>query len=129
MVKWMMTTLKTRKAWFENNEENIPDKIKKIGIAISYDLGWQKRSTGRVYDSISGHGYLIGCRTGKIIGMQVRQIKCKNSKQKIAMGHLQLLMSVWSIGMVAAAQWRQLSQWILLYQYMRKWRNAFIAKY
>ena len=57
--------------------QNIPDVIKKIGIAVSYDMGWQKMSTGRVYDSISGHGYLIGCRTGKILGMQVRQTKCK----------------------------------------------------
>uniref|UniRef100_A0A7S0C7E0 Mutator-like transposase domain-containing protein n=1 Tax=Proboscia inermis TaxID=420281 RepID=A0A7S0C7E0_9STRA len=53
------------------------DEIKTIGIAVSYDMGWQKRSTGRVYDSISGHGYIIGCRTGKILGMQVRQTKCK----------------------------------------------------
>jgi len=65
------------KAWFAKDDENIPDEIKTIGIAVSYDMGWQKRSTGRVYDSISGHGYIIGCRTGKILGMQVRQTKCK----------------------------------------------------
>ena len=61
-------------------------KSRKIGIAISYDMGWQKRSTGKVYDSISGHGYLIGCRTGKILGMQVRQTKCKKFQARNSNG-------------------------------------------
>jgi len=74
------------KAWFEKDETNIPDEVKKIGITVSYDMGWQKRSTGRVYDSISGHGYLIGCRTGKILGMQVRQTKCKKCQAQNSNG-------------------------------------------
>ena len=82
----MMMKNKAVKAWFEKDEENIPDEVKKIGIAVSYDMGWQKRSTGRVYDSISGHGYLIGCRTGKIIGMQVRQTKCKKCQAENSNG-------------------------------------------
>ena len=40
-------------AWFANDAENIPDEIIKLGIAVSYDMGWQKRSTGKVFDSVS----------------------------------------------------------------------------
>ena len=39
-------------------------------------MGWQKRSTGKVYDSLSGYAYKIGCRTGKIIDMCVKCKKC-----------------------------------------------------
>ena len=53
------------------------DEIPTIPIAVSYDMGWQKRSGGRVYDSLSGHGFIIGCRTGKVVGMGVRKKKCK----------------------------------------------------
>ena len=64
-------------AWFAKDEPNIPDEIKTVGLSISYDMGWQKRSTGRVFDSISGHAFMIGCRTGKVIKYDVRQTKCK----------------------------------------------------
>ena len=40
-------------------------------IAISFDMGWQKKGTGHTYDSNSGHSYYIGCRSGKVIGMLV----------------------------------------------------------
>ena len=53
---------------FINKEyEDLPDKIKNVGIAVSYDMGWNKRSIGRVYYSLSGHGFIIGCKTGNII--------------------------------------------------------------
>ena len=46
-----------------------------MGIATSYNMGWQKRSTGRLYDILSGHGFVIGC----IIGQKVSYIaKGKN---------------------------------------------------
>ena len=39
-------------------------------------MGWNKRSTGRVYDSLSGHAFMIGCRSGKVISFGVRAKKC-----------------------------------------------------
>ena len=39
-------------------------------------MGWSKRSTGKVYDSLSGHGYLVGARTGKVVRMGVLCKKC-----------------------------------------------------
>ena len=55
---------------------SIPSNIKRIKIVASYDMGWNKRSTGRVYDSIYGHSFLIGCRSGKVISFGVRAKKC-----------------------------------------------------
>ena len=34
---------------------------------MSYDFGWQKKSSGKKYDSKSGHGFVIGAYTRKII--------------------------------------------------------------
>ena len=59
-------------AFLNNDEQNIPGLVKKLELTVSYDMGWQKRSTGKVYDSISGHGFMIGCRTGNVIGFRVK---------------------------------------------------------
>ena len=31
-----------------------------IPFVASYDMGWRKRAGGRVYDTLSGHGVLLG---------------------------------------------------------------------
>ena len=31
---------------FINDTQHIPDAIRKLGTAVSYDMGWQKRLTG-----------------------------------------------------------------------------------
>ena len=54
------------------NEEGSP-----IQIAIKYDMGWQKRSSGRRYDSLSGVGSVIGNESGKVIGYGVRIKDCR----------------------------------------------------
>jgi len=59
-------------AWHEKRYTKIPPEILILGIAISFDMGWQKSSTGKLYNSLSGHAYEIGCRTGKIIGLSVK---------------------------------------------------------
>ena len=67
---------KATQAFFAGDDPNIPDLIKKVGIAVSYDMGWQKRSTGKLCDSLSGHGFIFGVRTGNVIGYQVKSICC-----------------------------------------------------
>ena len=47
-------------------------------------MGWQKRSTGKVYDSLSGHTYIIGALAGNIIRFIVKSktySKCKTAKR------------------------------------------------
>ena len=46
---------------------NLPNALPKIPISVSYDMGWSKRRCGKVYNSLSGHAFVIGCRTGKVL--------------------------------------------------------------
>ena len=43
-----------------NNQPN--SHLGKFGITASYDMGWSKRSSGRHFDSMTEHGFLIGGR-------------------------------------------------------------------
>ena len=51
-------------------------KEKEIALSKGLDLGiaagWQRRGSGRAYNSLSGHSSPVGCRTGKIIDYEVR---------------------------------------------------------
>ena len=40
----------------------------KVGLTVSYNIGWNKRSSGNRYDSLSGHAFIIGAYTRRIIG-------------------------------------------------------------
>ena len=40
-------------------------------------MGWQKRSSGRRYDSSSGHAFIIGGRKNGIIGMVLYSKACR----------------------------------------------------
>ena len=49
----------------------------KVKITVTYDMGWQKRSPGRRYDSSSGHTFIIGARSKGIIGMILYSRACR----------------------------------------------------
>ena len=54
-------------------------------LTVCYDMGWQKRGSGRQYNSLSGHAFMIGGYTGKIIsGVVVGKIcgKCKSAEKQ-----------------------------------------------
>lgn len=36
-----------------------------IKLTVCFDMGWQKRSSGHRYDSLSGHAFLVGAYTKK----------------------------------------------------------------
>ena len=46
-------------------------------ISISFDMGWNKRSSGSYYDSLSGHALAIGCLSNKILNMVVSSKICR----------------------------------------------------
>ena len=46
---------------YTKNELN-PQQVK---LTVSYDMGCKKRSSGYKYDSISGHGFVMGGKTKK----------------------------------------------------------------
>ena len=41
----------------------------KVKLTVTCHIGWQKRSSGRRYDSSSGHAFIIGGRRKGIVGM------------------------------------------------------------
>nr|XP_006821803.1 PREDICTED: uncharacterized protein LOC102801212 [Saccoglossus kowalevskii] len=45
-------------------------------VDISFDGAWQRRGSGKEYNSLSGHGAAIGEATGKIMGYAVRSKGC-----------------------------------------------------
>ncbi|XP_062575241.1 uncharacterized protein LOC134237162 [Saccostrea cucullata] len=47
------------------------------GLVLSYDAGWQKRGSGRNYNSLSGHALMIGSKTGKVVGYSVMSKTCR----------------------------------------------------
>ena len=48
-----------------DNEKN----NNKVKLTVTFDMGWKKRSSGRRYDSSSGHAFIIGASSKGIIGM------------------------------------------------------------
>lgn len=54
-----------------------PAQGSKVKLTVKYDMGWQKRSSGRKYDSKSGVGTMIGEKSGKIVGCDVRIKGCR----------------------------------------------------
>ena len=67
-------TIEYKEATINNYKHNSDDKV---GLTVSYDMGWSKRSSGSRYDSISGHAFLVGRHSHKIVGVQVTSKKCK----------------------------------------------------
>ena len=45
------------------------------GVAVSYDMGWQKR--GRGNNSSTGHGAAMGLGTGKVVSYSTRCKTCR----------------------------------------------------
>ena len=52
------------------------EKIRRVFLTVSFDMGWNKRSTGTRYDSNTGHALLVGARLKKIVAMRVFSKDC-----------------------------------------------------
>ena len=51
-----------------NHEEWLSTTINQrtqVPLTVSFDMGWQKRSSGNRYDSLSGHAFMIDARRKK----------------------------------------------------------------
>ena len=53
------------------------EKKNKVKLTVQYDMVWQKRSSGRRYDSSSGHAFIIGGREKEIIRMVLYCKACR----------------------------------------------------
>ena len=56
--------------WLNNEKEQVK-------LTVSFDMGWNKRSSGNRYDSLSGHAFYIGCLTQQIICAIVTAKQCR----------------------------------------------------
>jgi hypothetical protein len=57
----------------------------KARLTVSFDMGWQKRACGCQYNSLSGHAFIVGARTKKVIGVHVSCkmcLTCRRSEKK-----------------------------------------------
>ena len=41
-----------------------------VDLKANYDMGWQRKGSGRAYNSISGRGVLIGTESEKILSYE-----------------------------------------------------------
>ena len=48
-----------------------------VDIFVPSDTGWQKRGTGRNYNSLSGVGHIFGAETGKVLAVSIRMKQCR----------------------------------------------------
>ena len=62
---------KAIKQWLEKH-----DRRTQVGITVEYDGAWQKRGTGKNFDSKSGHVVAFGGLSGKIVGFGVYSKYC-----------------------------------------------------
>ena len=64
---------------FLESPENLctPSVAKCANLCLAYDMMWQRRSTGKAYNSLSGLGVLVGSQTNKIVEYGVRQKDCR----------------------------------------------------
>ena len=51
----------------------------KVKLTVTHDMGWQKRSSGRRYESSSGHAFVIGGRRKGVIRMVLYSKACRKS--------------------------------------------------
>ena len=59
------------------DKEHTESEENPVEITASFDAGWQRRESGRSYNSLSGHSCFIGCKSGKILDYQTRIKKCR----------------------------------------------------
>ena len=68
--------------WISMDKETRPTVL----LTISLDMGWQKRSSGRTYDSLSGHCFAIGGLRKKIIKVFVTTKHCRACENRKTKG-------------------------------------------
>ncbi|CAG2217615.1 unnamed protein product [Mytilus edulis] len=68
---------KSMKEWTEKEKSMTKECSGNEDITVAVDAGWQKRGSGRSYDSLTGHCSMIGTRTGMILDYSLRSRTCR----------------------------------------------------
>ena len=48
-----------------------------VKLTVSFDRGWNERSSGNRYDSLSGHAFMCGCRSNMIVSTIITTKECR----------------------------------------------------
>ena len=75
---------RTKEEYEKYNKNELPAHAN--GLTIAYDMGWNKRSSGNRYDSVLGHGVVIGVRSKKVLCFKPKSkdcLFCKSWKKKV----------------------------------------------
>ena len=70
------------KAYYETWINKPINEREKVGLVVSYDMGWQNRASGNSYSSKSGHAFVVGMQTRRIIDCVVFSTNCKKCEYK-----------------------------------------------
>ncbi|CAC5381432.1 unnamed protein product [Mytilus coruscus] len=74
----------TEECMVDAAKEEVQLNARDDGLCVSVDGTWQKRDSGRGYDSLSGHCTMIGTVSGEVLGLSVRSKVCDIAKSKKA---------------------------------------------
>ncbi|XP_043281560.1 uncharacterized protein [Venturia canescens] len=47
-----------------------------VPLKVSFDTGWQKKGSGRSYNSLTGHGIAVGSKSGKVLAYGTKNKRC-----------------------------------------------------
>ena len=48
-----------------------------VQLTVAFDMTWIKSNSGHRYDSLSGHAFICGCRSGMIVSAIITAKKCR----------------------------------------------------
>ncbi|CAG2232154.1 unnamed protein product [Mytilus edulis] len=68
---------KSMEEWTEKEKEMTRESDGNDNVTVSVDAAWQRRGSGRSYDSLTGHCSMIGSKTGKVINYKWRSKACR----------------------------------------------------
>ena len=78
-----VTIINERSEEFYEDWINLPvDKREKFGLVVSYDMCWQKQTSGHSYRSSSGHTFVIGMYIKTRIDCAVYSMNCRQCQYK-----------------------------------------------
>ena len=58
--------------------EDKPTDRLPVKLTVSFDYGWWRAASRRLYNSKCGHGFIVGQYTGKIVGCVIFSKNCKH---------------------------------------------------
>jgi rubredoxin len=84
--KYHVTNFEVWERCFKDESVVVPQS-KYARISVSFDMGWQQRSSGNRYASLSGDALLVGGRTRKLTAMVIESKLCNFCRASLEEEH------------------------------------------